>query len=1350
MRKITVLLFTLLGTLGFFQQAHAQAPCTELFISEYVEGSSNNKALEIYNPNAGMVDLTPYQLHRYNNGGTTSPDILDLQGMLAGYDVFVAVNPSSSGVDAALLAVADTLDDITFYNGNDAILFINTATGDTIDVIGEFGVSMFWTVGSGATNENTLVRMSSIQGGNNDWTTNANEWDVFPQNDFSYIGSHSSSCEPTSSTPEISFAMTAMSVSEGVGTVTVDVNIVSAAPDTADVDVSLDLSSTATSGMDFTWTDTTITFPASATSPISLTLTIIDDTDGEATETIVLNLSNATNGAGLGDSVLTISILDNEYPSYPIDLITNDAVGDGEPDSLNVVCQIQGIVHGIDLQGGSSVQFTIIDSTGGIGLFSSNTFGYTVNEGDEVIVQGDVGQFNGLAQMGPDTIIVVSTGNATATPVVVTALDESTESELITLECVTIIDPTDWPTSAGGSVNVDVTNGVDTFTVRIDNDVDLNGTPVPASKWLTITGIGGQFDGSYPRNDGYQLLPRYMADVVENTDPNASFGSAATAVAEDDMTYGFMVMLENSNPDTTMVTVSLDATGTTATMGTDFMWADTTLEFTGCGTLQQMVEVMVMDDSDIESDETVSLVISSVSNNGTSSTDTLTITITDNDLPTYPIDLITNDADGDGEADSLGVVCQIQGIVHGIDLQGGSSVQFTIIDSTGGVGLFSSNTFGYTVNEGDEVIVQGDVGQFNGLAQMGPDTIILVSTGNPTVTPAVVTMLDESTESELVTLDCVSIIDTTDWPTSGGSVNVDVTNGVDTFTIRIDSDVDLNGTPVPASKWLTITGIGGQFDGSYPRNDGYQLLPRYMADVVENPDPNASFGSAATTVAEDDMTYGFMVMLENSNPDTTMVTVSLDASGTTAMMGTDFMWADTTLEFSGCGTFQQMVEVMVMDDSDVEGDETVSLVISSVSNNGTSSTDTLMITIEDNDVPAYPIGLISEDAVGDGLADSLNVVCQVQGIVHGIDLQGGSNIQFTMIDSTGGIGVFSNNDYGYVVNEGDEVVVVGEVTHFNGLSQMTPDTIYVVSAPNPIVEPVTVTMLDETTESEIVRLECVMILDTADWPTSGGSVNIDVSNGVDTFAVRIDSDTDLNGTPAPSQKWLTISGIGGQFDGSFPHNDGYQLLPRYMADVVENPDPSVGFEMTSVSVAEIDTTLALAVMIENSNPDSTAVEVTLNATGTTATSGSDFNWSDTTLYFTDCGDGMQMVNLDILADGDTEGDEDIVLTITSVSNNGMVTTESITITIGDVVSINDLLDQRSIRMYPNPTSGILNLRSDYRMDQVRITNMLGQDVMVQTPANSDAQLQVSALPKGVYLIRVETAEGSWNSRFVKE
>ncbi|MEM6344983.1 MAG: Calx-beta domain-containing protein [Bacteroidota bacterium] len=821
-----------------------------------------------------------------------------------------------------------------------------------------------------------------------------------------------------------------------------------------------------------------------------------------------------------------------------------------------------------------------------------------------------------------------------------------------------------------------------------------------------------------------------------------------------------LVMANVGATDTMTVDLAL-GTGSTATAGVDFTFSTTTVGLgpNGVGGFTfETVSIPIIDDTDVEMDETIVLTLTNATLGGViAATGDLVVTITDNEtpLPLYPIGLISDDANGDGEADSLNVECRIQGIVHGIDLQGGSNIQFTIIDSTGGIGLFSSNDYGYTVQEGDEVLIEGSVSQFSGLAQMDPDTIQVISTGNTPFTPLVVTALDESTESELVTLECVSMIDPSQWPTSaGGSVNIDVTNGIDTFTVRIDNDVDINGTPAPSTTQFNVTGIGGQFDSSSPFNDGYQLLPRYMADIVEKPDSNSTvnFAPISLTASEADGSISFDISLANAGADTVAVDVSLDVANSTATAGADFSWTDTTIVFPANATMPISLSLTLIDDSDVEATESIVLNLANATNTVLGDS-VLTINIEDNDYPIYPIGVINSDGDGDGLPDSLGVSCQIQGIVYGIDLQGGSNIQFTIIDSTGGVSLFSTNDYGYTVTEGDEVIIQGEVEHFNGLGQMGPDTIIFVSSGNPLIAPMPTTVLDESTESELVVLECVELVDPSAWPSmSGGSVNLEVTNGTDTLTVRIDSDTDLNGSPAPTT-YFDLVGIGGQFDSSDPRTSGYQLLPRYLADVIETPAPRAGFALATTSVAEDDNTYDFDILFANGSPDTTVVAVALDVASSTATEGTDFTWTDLNLEFTDltCDENdTAQVSVTVIDDADIEGSETVVLNITSVSNDGTISTGTLTITITETDNIEDLLPQNAIKLFPNPASTQLSLRSDYRLERVRITNLMGQTMMQQELNQPQVDLSISQLPAGVYMIQVETPKGNWTSRWIKQ
>ena len=98
MKKI-LLSILFLSTISFGQH------CSQLFFSEYVEGWSNNKALEIYNPTGEEIDLSSYSISRYANGGT-SPSTTQLSGTISPYGTFVVgldkQDPEGEGFEAPL------------------------------------------------------------------------------------------------------------------------------------------------------------------------------------------------------------------------------------------------------------------------------------------------------------------------------------------------------------------------------------------------------------------------------------------------------------------------------------------------------------------------------------------------------------------------------------------------------------------------------------------------------------------------------------------------------------------------------------------------------------------------------------------------------------------------------------------------------------------------------------------------------------------------------------------------------------------------------------------------------------------------------------------------------------------------------------------------------------------------------------------------------------------------------------------------------------------------------------------------------------------------------------------------
>ncbi|MEM6723131.1 MAG: lamin tail domain-containing protein [Bacteroidota bacterium] len=114
-----------------FQQTFAQvAPCTDLFISTYIEGFGNNRSVEIYNPTPNPIDLGGYTIGRFRNGSTSFSKQAIPSAMIQPYDVHVITidkrNPAGTGFETPVWDGFQEWDVVT-----------DDVTGDTIWIGGD-------------------------------------------------------------------------------------------------------------------------------------------------------------------------------------------------------------------------------------------------------------------------------------------------------------------------------------------------------------------------------------------------------------------------------------------------------------------------------------------------------------------------------------------------------------------------------------------------------------------------------------------------------------------------------------------------------------------------------------------------------------------------------------------------------------------------------------------------------------------------------------------------------------------------------------------------------------------------------------------------------------------------------------------------------------------------------------------------------------------------------------------------------------------------------------------------------------------------------------------------------------
>ena len=183
---INIRFFTLVS---FFLTA-TTANATLIF-SEYIEGSSYNKALELYNLGETVnLDSGNYSLEIYSNGASSSSYSINLTGTIFQNSSYVIAHTRSN---ETIQSASDQLSGSLNFNGDDAIALLHN--GLIIDIIGQVGVDpgSEWGSGLTSTQDNTLRRLPDILLGDDDAFDSydpALQWVGFAQDNVDGLGQH--------------------------------------------------------------------------------------------------------------------------------------------------------------------------------------------------------------------------------------------------------------------------------------------------------------------------------------------------------------------------------------------------------------------------------------------------------------------------------------------------------------------------------------------------------------------------------------------------------------------------------------------------------------------------------------------------------------------------------------------------------------------------------------------------------------------------------------------------------------------------------------------------------------------------------------------------------------------------------------------------------------------------------------------------------------------------------------------------------------------------------------------------------------------------------------------------------
>ncbi|WP_456277479.1 DUF6359 domain-containing protein [Bacillus sp. AK128] len=517
-KRVTSFLLIFTFLVSFFAPAIPGAmaagnQATELFISEYIEGSSYNKAIEIFNGTGSDVDLSSYTLELYSNGASSASQSVALTGTLANNDVFVLAH-SSAGEELKL--VADLINgSVTNFNGDDAVVLKNNGT--VIDSFGQVGVDPGSSWG-GITADKTLVRKASILTGDinpNDSFDPSIEWIENSIDTFTFLGSHTIDNTNQEPEPIKDYLTVAEAIANNSGTAKVQGYIVGTVSGSKSFDLETPFTSTTNIALADSPTETDITKMIPVQLPsgsIRTALNLVDNAN---------NFGAKVQITGSLEAYYTIPGLKN--PSA-YEILEGGTTPDPQPDpsgiisiqearqlSNNTVVTVEGIVTADNSAiGGGKLSTYIQDETGGINLYSSTS--QELKEGDKVKVTGSLAEYRGLKEIMPaGTVEVLAENQTLPQPKSITLSDlqnkeiaEPLEGQLVKITGYVNSVPS---SPAGGGYNVSFVDAdFNSTTLRVlegTNAIDA----LEEGKWYEVTAILSQYDS-------YQIIPRKASDIV--------------------------------------------------------------------------------------------------------------------------------------------------------------------------------------------------------------------------------------------------------------------------------------------------------------------------------------------------------------------------------------------------------------------------------------------------------------------------------------------------------------------------------------------------------------------------------------------------------------------------------------------------------------------------------------------------------------------------------------------------------------------------------------------------------------------------------------------------------------------
>ncbi|MGD9992813.1 MAG: lamin tail domain-containing protein [Salinivirgaceae bacterium] len=366
------------------------------------------------------------------------------------------------------------------------------------------------------------------------------------------------------------------------------------------------------------------------------------------------------------------------------------------------------------------------------------------------------------------------------------------------------------------------------------------------------------------------------------------------------------------------------------------------------------------------------------------------------------------------------------------------------------------------------------------------------------------------------------------------------------------------------------------------------------------------------------------------------------------------------------------------------------------------------------------------DASGD--SPYLDQIVMTKGVVVTVDARG-----FYLQDGAGAWnGVYVYQGSAPTAVAGDSVKVTATVDEYNGLTELVSPEYTVLNQGNTVAAATVATLAEmnsEMYEAVLVTIEdvkCIVPEKSKNWTVANATDTLVIRNGIeDGYAAVL------------FQEFTSITGFGQQYNAT------YQLFPRSIADIVEVDMVTLTFNVDMTAPIDAGTFVA--------------------GTDVLYVTGDFAGWNEP-------GKGNSV----LMADADAN--KVYSATIAMAVNHGAILYKYFknagwdggewagdpnrTLTIADVdyvidpadvwavTGIEDNLDMSAISVFPNPFNNVITINGLANAKQIRVSNMLGQEVMNVTLAGQESkEISTDNLNRGVYFVTI--TDGNNNAKTVK-